>query len=185
MTTATARATIDDLMRTEGKAELIGGRIVEFPMNGFLPGEVAINIVINLKAYARQVKRGIASGDGVGYVVPGLSSGRESFGPDAAYYDGPPLVNPMKFIPGPPTLAIEVRSENDYGASADSEYDDKRADYFEAGTRVVWDVDPVNETVTSYKSVNDPGTTFHRGEIADAEPAVPGWRMAVDDVFAR
>jgi len=24
---------------------------------------------------------------------------------------------------------------------------------------------------------------FHRGEIADAEPAVPGWSMPVDDLF--
>lgn len=185
MTTATARATIDDLMRTEGKAELIGGRIVEFPMNGFLPGHVAGTIYISLMEYARKTRKGIATSDGVGYVVPELLSGRESFGPDVAYYSGPPLINPMKFIPSPPTLAVEVRSENDYGPAADSDYDDKRADYFEAGTRVVWDVDPMNETVTCYTSANDPGTTFNRGEIADAEPAVPGWRIAVDDVFAR
>ena len=26
-------------------------------------------------------------------------------------------------------------------------------------------------------------TVFARGEIADAEPAVPGWRFAVDELF--
>jgi hypothetical protein len=25
---------------------------------------------------------------------------------------------------------------------------------------------------------------FRRGDIADAEPAVPGWRMPVDELFA-
>jgi hypothetical protein len=40
----------------------------------------------------------------------------------------------MRFIEGPPTFAVEVRCENDYGPSADDEYAAKRADYFEAGT---------------------------------------------------
>jgi len=26
-------------------------------------------------------------------------------------------------------------------------------------------------------------TIYHRGEIAEAEPAVPGWTMAVDEIF--
>ena len=57
-------------------------------------------------------------------------------------------------------------------------------DYFEAGTLVVWDVDPLAATVTVYRAV-DPfnPVVFHRGDVADAEPAVPGWTMLVDDVF--
>ena len=31
--------------------------------------------------------------------------------------------------------------------------------------------------------INVDSIIFRRGEIADAEPAVPGWRMAVDDLF--
>jgi len=27
------------------------------------------------------------------------------------------------------------------------------------------------------------GRVFRRGEVADAEPAVPGWRMPVDELF--
>ena len=61
----------------------------------------------------------------------------------------------------------------------------KRADYFEAGTEVVWDVDPVNELLRKYRrdSLNQP-EVFLRGQEADAEPAVPLWRMAVDRIFA-
>ena len=61
----------------------------------------------------------------------------------------------------------------------------KRADYFEAGTLVVWDVDPEAETVAVYRA--DAPTTpviYGRGQEAEAEPAVPGWRMAVDRIFA-
>ena len=91
----------------------------------------------------------------------------------------------MRFIEGPPTFAAEVRSENDYGPAAEAEIAAKRADYFEAGTLVVWDVDPVAEIIRSYRA-DDPASpiTYRRGDVAEAEPAVPGWRIAVDEVFA-
>ena len=49
----------------------------------------------------------------------------------------------------PPAFAAEVRSENDSGLAAESEMADKRSDYFAAGTLVVWDVDPVAQTVAA------------------------------------
>jgi hypothetical protein len=40
------------------------------------------------------------------------------------------------------------------------------------------------DVIRSYKA-SDPAhpTIFRRGEMADAEPAVPGWRMPVNDLF--
>jgi Uma2 family endonuclease len=178
-------ATLDDLYREEGKAELINGRIVRFMANGDLPSGVAFEIAISLRAYLRVLGRGIARGDGLGYAIdPPLTNGRQSFQPDASFYDGPRPANPMRFVEGPPTFAVEVRSENDYGRAADSEITAKQADYFEAGTLAVWDVDPLAETVTLYRaSAPTTPVVFRRGEVADAEPAVPGWRMAVADIF--
>ena len=90
----------------------------------------------------------------------------------------------MRFVDGAPTFAVEVRSENDYGPAADADYEAKRADYFAAGTLVVWDVDPLAETITCHRSTAPATpTVFRRGETADAEPAVPGWRVAVDQLF--
>jgi Uma2 family endonuclease len=91
----------------------------------------------------------------------------------------------MRFLSGPPTFAAEVRSENDYGAAAETEMADKRADYFAAGTQVVWDVDPLAECIHVYKA-SDPQqpTTYQRGQVAEAEPAVPGWGVAVDWIFS-
>ncbi len=83
--------------------------------------------------------------------VAELSSGRESFMSDIAYYFGPFPSNDMRWIDGPPTFAVEVRSENDYGPAALVEQAAKRADYFEAGTLVVWDVDAVAELIHSYR----------------------------------
>jgi len=40
------------------------------------------------------------------------------------------------------------------------------------------------DVIKSYKA-SDPNhpVIFRRGDIADAEPAVPRWRMAVNDLF--
>jgi Uma2 family endonuclease len=180
-----ARATLDDLYRTPEKAELIGGRIVRFMATGSKPGLVGFNIARSLHDHAKQIGRGKAYPDNVGFAIPELPSGRESFSPDASYYDGPMPANPMRFIEGPPTFAAEVRSENDYTPAAEVEMADKRADYFAAGTQVVWDVDPVAECIHVYKAT-DPSqrTTYRRGDTAEAEPAVPGWRVAVDWIFS-
>ena len=182
---AQVAATLDDLYGVEGKAELINGRIVHLMPTGFRPGRVGARIFRSLDDRAEAVGRGVALPDNVGFAVPMLSSGRESFSPDAAYFLGPLPSNPMRFLPGPPTFAAEVRSENDYGDAAEAKMDAKRADYFEAGTEVVWDVDPVNEVIRKYRrSFPDRAEVFIRGQQADAEPAVPGWRVGVDRVFA-
>lgn len=179
------KATVHDLYRTPEKAELIGGRIVIQMPTGRKPNRVAGRIYRSLDDYAEQSRKGEAFTDNMGYAVPILPSGRESFSPDASYYDGQFPNNAMRFIDGPPKFAAEVRSETDYGSAAEMELAEKRADYFLAGTEVVWDVDTIAESIHVYRS-SDPTrpTTFGRGDLADAEPAVPGWRVAVDWIFA-
>jgi Uma2 family endonuclease len=185
MSTVTqANATLDDLRRVDGKAELISGRIVHLMPTGYKPNRVAGVIYRGLDDHARATARGAAFTDNMGFAVPELSSGRQSFSPDAAYYDGPLPRDDMDFVEGPPTFAVEVRSEGDYGAAAEAEMAAKRADYFEAGTAVVWDVDPRADLVRCYRAATpDQPILFRRGQTADAEPAVPGWRMLIDEVF--
>lgn len=179
------RATVDDLYRVDGKAELIGGRIVHLMATGHLPNLVAGRIFRRLADHADETGVGVVYTDNMGFTVPKLSSGRESFSPDVSYYDGPLPANLMRFIEGPPTLAVEVRSENDYGPRAEAAIAAKRVDYFEAGTVVVWDVDPIAKRVHVYRSTDpDQSTTYAPGQLAEAEPALPGWRVALDRIFA-
>jgi Uma2 family endonuclease len=177
-------ATIEDLYRVDGKAELIDGRIVPLMPTGRRPNRIAFRIAKSLDDHAEATQAGEVYTDNMGFTVPKLSSGRESFSPDASYYLGPFPSNEMRFIKGPPTFAVEVRSENDYGEPAEERRAAKRADYFEAGTRVVWDVDPAAKVIRSY-SRQDPENpkVFELGQAADAEPAIPGWRLPVDWVF--
>jgi Uma2 family endonuclease len=175
------RATIEDLYKVEGKAELVNGEIVCVAPTGRMPGRAAGRIYRRLDDHERAVGGGAAFPDNVGFVVN--LPHRESFSPDAAWYVGPDTG--MRFCEGAPVFVVEVRSENDYGPAAEQAMREKRADYFACGTLVVWDVDLLSpDVIKSYKA-SDPEhpVIFRRGEIADAEPAVPGWRMAVDELF--
>jgi Uma2 family endonuclease len=178
------RETVTDLARVPGKAELIGGRIVALRPTGLRPNLVAGRIFRSLAEHCDATGQSIALTDNMGYVVPELPSGRESFSPDASYYVGPFSPDDMRFIQGTPTLAVEVRSEGDYGPAAERALAAKRADYFASGTLAVWDVDPKADCVHAYLPGSpDQPITFQRGEIASAEAAVPGWSIAVDRIF--
>src|ERR1043165_679555 len=109
------RATLDDLHHEPGKAELIGGRIVRYMATGRLPGKLAKVILLLLSEFVDALGRGETYGDNVGYAVPELPSGRESFSPDVSYFDGPSQDDEMDFIQGAPTFAVEVRSKDGYG----------------------------------------------------------------------
>ena len=68
---------------------------------------------------------------------------------------------------------------------AEREMAAKRADYFAAGTKVVWDVDLLSDDVVRVYRADSPQTPkiYRRGETAEAEPAVPGWMFPVDELF--
>lgn len=178
---ATSEELIEQLYRVKGKAEIVNGEIIEMPPTGFEPGRASYRTTSKLMDYERETKRGFAVPDNVAFLVN--LPNRKSFSPDSAFHVG--KKTGMKFLEGAPVFAVEVRSENDYGKKAECEIAEKRKDYFAAGTEVVWDVDLLSENVIkSYTSENpNEPRIFRRGEIADAEPALPGWKMPVDELF--
>ncbi len=184
MTTTLSRrreATIEDLCLIKDKAELVNGEIILMPPTGDEPSYASLATSSSLLQHARRTHQGRAVGDNAGFAAN--LPRRKSFSPDAAYYVGPR--GGMKFFPQPPVFAVEVRSENDYGAPAEIAIAQKRDDYFAAGTLVVWDVDLLSADVVKSYRADDPQNPriFRRGDIAHAEPAVPGWTMPVDDLF--
>jgi Uma2 family endonuclease len=178
------KARIEDLYNVpeHGKAEIVNGELIRMAPTGFLPSRAAGAIYVSLREYERRTQRGFAIPDNAGFTVD--LPNRQSFSPDAAYHTGPPTG--MRFLAGAPVFAAEVRSEEDYGPSAEKAMAIKRADYFAAGTLVVWDVDMLSDAPVRVHraSAPDAPTLYRRGEIAEAEPALPGWRMPVDDLFA-
>lgn len=178
-----AEATIADLYNVpeDGKAEIVDGELVLMSPTGDLPGSAALEIAASLRECSRRTGYGRAYADNVGFIVN--LPNRKSFSPDAALYVGPRSGG--KFLDGAPVFAVEVRSENDYGTRAEAAITRKRRDYFAAGTLVVWDVDVLRDEVIRVYRFDHPEqpTVYGRGQIAEAEPAVPGWSMPVDDLF--
>lgn len=163
------------------KAEIVNGKVVRMSPTGGKPGRVGGKIYIRLDAYEEASGLGYAFPDNVGFLVN--LPHRISFSPDAAFYIGDQIDE--DFVQGAPIFAVEVRSKNDYGSKAEKAIREKIDDYFRAGTLVVWDVDALHhQTITVYRATDpDQPTTYHRGEIAEAEPALPGWTLAVAEIL--
>ena len=179
---AKTKDTVEDLYHVpeHGKAELINGKVVRFMPTGGKPGRASSRVWRSLDDHELAQGGGHAVSDNVGFIVD--LPHRKSFSPDAAWWTGEVT---MKFFDGAPAFAVEVRSEGDYGQAAENEMAAKRRDYFATGTLVVWDVDLLSDDVVRVYRASDPDqpTVYRRGEIAEAEPAVPNWRFPVDDLF--
>jgi Uma2 family endonuclease len=176
-------ATVEDLYHVDAKkAELVDGKLVVMSPAGGLHTFGAGRIFASLDRYAVATRSGYALTDGVAYVVN--LPNRRSFCPDAAFCTQPLT---EKFVDGAPVFAVEVRSVKDYGSAAESRMARKRADYFAAGTAAVWDVDVLRDQIVRVYRASEPSTPaiYRRGDLAEAEPAVPGWSMRVDDLFPR
>jgi Uma2 family endonuclease len=127
------RATIEDLYKVEGKAELVNGEIVRMSPTGGMPSRAGGKIYRRLADLEDRASGGYAFPNNAAFVV--RLPHRESLSPDAAWYAGSPP--DMRFPQGAPVFAVEVRSENDYGRAAERAMAEKRADYFACGTLVV------------------------------------------------
>ena len=172
---------IEQLYRVDGKAEIVQGEIVHMSAAGDAHSRASGEIYFSLRTYEKQTGGGRAYADNCGFLcdIPG----RWSFSPDAAWYTGSPAGE--EFLPEPPVFAVEIRSKDEYGDAAERRLAEKRTDYFAAGTQVVWDVDLFRDKCVRVYRKDGPQTseTFGRGETANAEPAVPGWTMSVDELL--
>ena len=172
----------EQLMKIDGKAEIIEGEIKKIMPTGEEPSLASGEIFAFLREFARRTGIGRAFPDNATFRVD--LPNRKSFSPDAAYINRP-RSGSMGPIERTPVFAAAVRSENDYGRPAELAIAAKIAAYFAAGTLVVWDVDLQSEAIIKVYRASDPQnpTVYRRGEIAEAEPAVPGWVLNVDDLF--
>jgi Uma2 family endonuclease len=174
-------ATVEDLIATEGKAELVGGRIIRFPFLTVQAGRMVRKI-------ARSLENHVAE-SGVGEVWIGslcfvlhepLPSGRQSFCPDLSYLSEPPLRGPLGFVLGAPAFAVEFVREGGEPFRAMVERVD---DYFRAGSSTVWVIDSRDLRVLRYRPGQRGPAECFWDQTADAEPAVSGWCLKVEELL--
>jgi Uma2 family endonuclease len=174
-------ATIGDLRRTKLKAEIVNGEMLVIGPSGGGPANAAGNIIFSLHLYQKRHGGGCVYMSRLTYLVD--LPHRQSICPDVSWYTGPRTGAGCPR--GAPVFAVEVRDWIDHGDEVERRMAAKRADYFAAGTQLVWDVDVLREKlIRAYRPDNpESATVYRRGETADAEPAVPGWRFPVDELF--
>ncbi|HEU4417445.1 MAG TPA: Uma2 family endonuclease, partial [Planctomycetota bacterium] len=83
------------------------------------------------------------------------------------------------YFPGPPDLAVEVRSPDDTRRKVHK----KALSWLRHGARMVWVVDPMAESVTVYRGRDDVDELGEEDE-AQGGDVVPGFCVRVRDLFA-
>jgi hypothetical protein len=78
-----------------------------------------------------------------------------------------------------PDLAVEVLSPS----NTEAEMARKRQEYFAAGVRLVWMVDPDARTVTVY-TAPDQSTVLGEVDTLSGDPVLPGFTLPLRDLFA-
>ena len=177
--TATEKDVIKVLDHENWPCELVDGTLVEKAM-GYDESGIAVNIIILVGSFVRRHNLGIATG-GAGPVrlFPGLIRI-----PDFAFvsWDSlPGRKRPKDPIPHlAPDLVVEVLSKS----NTKPEMDRKLKEYFEAGVRIVWVVDPKKRTVRVYTAI-DQSILFDENQSLDGGTVLPGFVVRVHDVFAK
>jgi Uma2 family endonuclease len=89
------------------------------------------------------------------------------------------IENEVGFVPLAPDLVIEVLSPSDRYSRVES----KVLAWLDAGCRLVLVVDPESETIQAMLS-RQQVQIYRAAESIDCSVAVPGWQLALADVFA-
>lgn len=162
----------------EYRIELVRGFVVREPRPGTHHGVVAAEVAYRLAAFVKEHRLGTVIGD-AGFVLEQTPPSVR--GPDAAFVSTAriPADAPRRgFWCLGPDLAVEVLSPWNRPRAVR----EKLAQYFAAGTRVAWVVDPFKETVT----VHEPGQqtrTFAASDVLAGEPVLPGFEVRVAELF--
>lgn len=78
----------------------------------------------------------------------------------------------------PPDIAVEILSEGNTRA----EIERKRGEYFAAGTKLVWEIDPDSRTVAVYTDPNT-HTDMTATDTLTGDPVLPGFALPLADLF--
>jgi Uma2 family endonuclease len=159
--------------------ELVDGVLVEKGM-GYWESVLAGAILAALRDFAVPRKLGKISGEsGMMQLEPD-----QLRMPDVAFVSAARLPNgAAREDPAPilaPDLAVEVLSKT----NTKREIERKPREYFAAGTRLAWIVDPKTRTVEVYTSAQTPDSTLTEDDVLTGGDVLPGFTLDLRKLFA-
>ena len=169
------------------RLELVRGRLIVREPPGMRHGECARRIGVALSNYLNQDRESRGVPQTRGRVVTcdsGFTLTRNPDtvrAPDVAYVSRERWAGPLPDGYGEfaPDLAVEVRSPGDRPGAVLA----KVGDWLDAGTRLVWVVNPVSAQVSTYRA---DGTQAILGveEVLDGDDLLPGFAFPIAELFA-
>jgi Uma2 family endonuclease len=176
--TATEKDIIEILDRENRPCELVEGTLVEKPV-GYEESDIAGLIITALNNFVRPRKLGMVTGEaGTIRLFQGLVRI-----PDVAFISWDHFPNrkrPKEPIPElAPDLAVEVLSRS----NSKPEMNRKLEEYFAAGVRLVWIVDPRKRTARVYTALNQ-SVLIKEGQSLDGGAVLPGFVLPLSELFA-
>jgi len=176
-------ATEADVLQAKSRfhriCELIDGVLVEKTM-GYYESFLAVEIAHLLKLFLQQHDLGIVLGEaGTLRILPG-----QVRIPDVCFLRWEQFPNrelPREPVPAlAPDLAVEVLSEG----NTEAEMRRKLHDYFTAGVRLVWYVDPRTKTARSYTAEDQCVELGEQQSLTGGE-VLPGFELPLGELFAK
>jgi Uma2 family endonuclease len=176
--TATEQDVLELHEKTDRLFELVDGILVEKTV-GFQESVLAAALIRVIGNWVAQHNLGaVAAPDGMMRLAPGLVRI-----PDVSFIAWEHLPNrqvPAAPIPNlAPDLAVEVLSPS----NTPEEMSRKLREYFNAGVRLVWFVDPRSRTAEVYTGA-DQSVTLREADTLDGGAVLPGFRLPLRQLFA-
>ena len=154
--------------------EYVKGELVPMAPPSREHGEISVNVIHYLYSHVYQQKLGRLYTAETTFQV-----GERTAKPDVAFVSTAQLTgDKTKGFSIPPDLAIEVVSPSD----VQSRVAEKALAYLDAGTRLVWVIEPVSKTVTVYRSERDI-EILTREDTLTGEDVVPGFACPISHLF--
>lgn len=175
------RLTIEEYARLDEpddvRSELVRGRLVREPRPGAPHGRSQTRLARLLDGFAEEHDLGLVLTD-VGVVIDERAPTVR--GPDVLFVSRHRLSGPLPdgFLDVAPDLAVEIVSPGNTASGIQ----EKVLEYLDAGTRLVWVVDPGSRTATIYRSGQD-ARIVDEDEELDGEDVLPGLRVPLKSVL--
>lgn len=173
--------TADELERlpdTDKPTELVRGRMIVREPPGATHGDIVVNLIVVISQFvrARRLGRVLTESAYVLFTDPDTVRG-----PDISFVRQERMPDPIPrgFIRFAPDLAIEVLSPS----NRPGEVLEKVADYLNAGTPLVWVVDPDRRQARVYRA-DGTISTMAENEILDGEDVLPGFTCTLSEVLS-
>jgi Uma2 family endonuclease len=172
--------TAEDLLKHQGRCELLRGELIEMTPASANHGKIAMRIALALGNHVQSGKLGEVLAAETGFVLERNPDTVRA--PDAAFVSSERAggIGERGFFEGPPDLAVEVLSPDDTA----SEVNSKVQDWLSAGCRQVWVADPKTRTVTVHHPDGQAEVIPAEGRLTGGE-ILPGFELPVADIFAK